>query len=64
MKDFNERHKPAGCMTNQPGRPIDWDRPHASTHVCGLDECQEKARFWVQGITGEAAVFVPFGGRR
>lgn len=55
---FNERHKRTGLVTNQPGG-YDRDRPHASTVVCEREECQRKARFWVQGTTGEAAVYVP-----
>lgn len=57
--DFNERHARKGIMTNQPDRQQDWTHPHASTTVCDREECQAKARFWVQGMTGEPAVFVP-----
>jgi hypothetical protein len=59
MADFNERHAPTGRITNQPDG-FDRDRPHASTSVCDREECQQKARFWVQGTTGEAGVYVPF----
>jgi hypothetical protein len=56
--EFNERHRRAGLMTNQPPHlPMNWDQPHASTIVCDRPECQKKARFWVQGTTGEAATY-------
>jgi len=55
---FNERHARTGIMTNQPGG-YDRDRPHAATTVCHRTECQDKARFWVQGVTGETATYVP-----
>lgn len=55
---FREKHKRAGLMTNQP-RGYRADRPHAATIVCERDECQDKARFYVQGVTGEPAVYVP-----
>jgi hypothetical protein len=60
MRDFNERHAPKGYMTNQPEEGYDESRPLASTVVCAREECQEKARFWVQGSTGETAVYVPY----
>ena len=55
--DFNERHARTGIMTNQPGT-YDRDRPHASTVVCERDACQQRARHWVQGTTGEPATYV------
>jgi hypothetical protein len=55
---YNERHARKGIMTNQPDG-IDLNRSHASTEVCHRPECQEKARFWVQGFTGEPATYVP-----
>lgn len=56
--DYNERHARKGLMTNKPGYPVP-DGPYASTVVCDRPECQERARFWVQGLTGETAVYVP-----
>jgi hypothetical protein len=38
---------------------IDPQAPIASVWVCHREECQERARSWVQGVTGEPAVFVP-----
>jgi hypothetical protein len=60
---FNEKHARKGIMTNQPGG-YDPDRAHAAASVCDRDECQKKARFWVQGVTGETAVYVPDKGKR
>ena len=58
MREYNEKHARKGLMTNQPvGLPLNWDRPHASTIVCDRPECQKKARHWVQGVTGETAVY-------
>jgi hypothetical protein len=57
-EQFNEKHQRTGIVTNQP-TGYDRDRPHASTTVCERPECQQKAHFWVQGITGETAVYVP-----
>lgn len=54
---FNEKHKRAGIVTNQPGT-YDRDRPHASTVVCDLEECRAKAIRYVAGVTNETAVYV------
>jgi hypothetical protein len=61
--DFNERHKSVGVVTNQPDG-YDAARPHAATLVCDRPGCQEKAKFWVQGITGEQAHFKPYARSR
>jgi len=55
---MNEKHKRTGIMTNQPDG-YDKNRPIAATDVCWREQCQRKARFWVQGVTGETAVYVP-----
>lgn len=62
IREHNERHARRGLVTNQPGG-YDAGRPHASTIVCDRPECQASARHWVQGVTGETAVYVPDRGR-
>ncbi len=54
MADFSERHARKGLMSNRRPGSVP-DGPFASTVVCDRQECQDKARFWVQGVTGEAA---------
>lgn len=40
-----------------PGRH---DGPRTSRVVCGDEGCQASVRAWVESVTGEASVFVPF----
>lgn len=66
MREFNERHKPTGIMTNQPDG-ADRDRPLASTVVCDRDDCRKRAQQWVAAATNEPASYRPFrakGGAR
>lgn len=60
-REFTERHARKGLMTNmsQAADGYRRDLPHASTIVCEREECQAAARFWVQGVTGEGAVYIP-----
>lgn len=51
------RHKRRGIVTNQPSG-YDLNRAHASTTVCGRDECVADAIRWVAGTTNETAVYV------
>jgi hypothetical protein len=58
IREFSERRGRTGLVTNQPpGRPIDWDRAHASTIVCDREECQAKAKQYVAAFTNETAVY-------
>lgn len=61
MSAFNEKHAPTGRMVNtSQADEYRNDRPHASTVVCDRPSCREAATFWVQGVTGETAVFRPY----